>query len=355
MLPVRWQNDLLNYSIAGLATLAALGVQLALHTVLDDSTALLLFLAAVVFSAWLGGLRPAIFSLVFGILLGDYFFLEPIYSLAVRDTDERIIVAVYMALALPVALLIEGLHRSRRRAEKMATEASEKSDALAREVRVRTLAEQKLQAEERLLKRLMDIQERERRLVCYEVHDGLLQGVISAKLLVDVAIRSGATAPRDELRQSRDLLEKSIEEGRKLIGNLRPMVMDERGILEALRFLVAEERLKDSGDIRFTHDVTFDRLPPLLESNLFRIAHEALLNVRRHSRATTTEVRLEQNDDRIRLEIADDGVGFDPAQVAEDHFGVQGIFERARLFGGKAVIDSAPGSGTRVSVEMPIG
>src|SRR4029453_13286573 len=112
--------------------------------------------------------------------------------------------------------------------------------------------------------------------------------------------------------------------------------------------------------IHFSHDVEFDRLPPLWESNLFRIVQEALTNVTRHGRARTARIDLWQKGQTLHLAVVDDGQGFDRkkpttgAMPAAQKHGQQGIRKRARLLGGKSTIRSATGRGTRISVVLPL-
>jgi signal transduction histidine kinase len=91
-----------------------------------------------------------------------------------------------------------------------------------------------------------------------------------------------------------------------------------------------------------------------MENTLFRIVQEALTNIRRHSRAQKADIRMVQDEGQIKLEIRDDGCGFDPDKIPEDRFGVRGIVERARLFGGSARIKSELGHGTLVTVRLPL-
>ncbi len=91
-----------------------------------------------------------------------------------------------------------------------------------------------------------------------------------------------------------------------------------------------------------------------MENTLFRIVQEALTNIRRHSKAHRADIRMLQDKGEIMLEIRDDGVGFDPEHIPDDRFGVRGIIERARLFGGKARIRSEPDRGTLISVRLPL-
>jgi PAS domain S-box-containing protein len=224
---------------------------------------------------------------------------------------------------------------------------------IARDVTERHQAVEKLKNEQRSLRRLLNLQERDRQLVACEIHDGFVQEVIGAKMLLESVARK-PDVEGEELDKIGKLLDKAIVEARRLIGDLRPMSVDERGLVEAIEYLVADEREKTNLDIKFERPAGFDRLPPLVEGTLYRIAQEALANIRRHSRATQASVRLSRAAGKATLEIEDNGVGFDPQQVSDDHFGVHGINERARLFGGIATIESAQGQGTRIRVELPI-
>jgi PAS domain S-box-containing protein len=194
-------------------------------------------------------------------------------------------------------------------------------------------------------------------LLAYDIHDGLVQDIVGAQMALESVIESVSTAEVDclqELILMRGLLRKAIGEGRRMITNLRPMIIDEMGIIEAIHYLVAEEEATQRLNVTFTHDVRFGRLAPMLEGIVFRIVQESLNNVRRHAGVQDAEVRLQQPDSMLLIEIEDRGIGFDPARIEDHHFGLEGIRERARLIGGKATIRSFVGRGTIVSVVLPI-
>lgn len=194
-------------------------------------------------------------------------------------------------------------------------------------------------------------------LLAYDIHDGLVQDIVGAQMALESVIEPVTSAGIDclqELVLLRGLLKKAIGEGRKMITTLRPMIIDEMGIIEAIRYLVAEEESTQRLSVTFTHDVSFDRLAPLLEGFAFRIVQESLSNVRRHAGVQDADVRLKQTDSMLLIEVEDRGAGFDPEQIDDHHFGIEGIRERARLIGGKATIRSFAGQGTIVSVRLPI-
>lgn len=218
-------------------------------------------------------------------------------------------------------------------------------------------SEQSLRRERRLLQRLLELQERDRQLIAYEIHDGFVQDVVGGKMLLETIaarLKQDADPRLRELDQAIEFLARAINEGRRMIGELRPMIIDEEGVVAAILYLVNDEKERGGPDIRFTHDVQFERLEPMLEGAVFRIVQEALTNALRHGRSDDIEIHLAQVDDQLHLEVKDQGVGFDKSQVPEDRFGLRGIQERARLFGGRATIHAAPGQGTRVHAVLPI-
>ena len=139
--------------------------------------------------------------------------------------------------------------------------------------------EDSLRLERKLLKRLLDLQERERHLLACEIHDGFIQDLVGSKMLLE-SLRPNLPAENACLIARLDKIEcalrKAIGEGRRMIANLRPMVIDDKGILAAIEYLVSERQSEPCPHMTFSHDVTFSRLPPLLEGALFRIVQESL-------------------------------------------------------------------------------
>jgi len=216
-------------------------------------------------------------------------------------------------------------------------------------------SEKSLQHERNLLRRLLKIQERERQLVSYEIHDGLAQYLAGAMMHLEACEHGlGGSGENRELREGLRLLRAAADEARRLIGGLRPPALDELGIIDAVETLAADARA-EVPRVEFTHRLPARRLPPDVETTIFRIAQESLSNVRRHAHAGSVRVRIEQHGPAaVRIIVQDDGIGFDPAAVADDHFGIEGIRQRAWLLGGEPLITSSPGRGTTVTVTLPI-
>lgn len=223
------------------------------------------------------------------------------------------------------------------------------------DITARKQAQDKLKAEEQLLRRLLEIQENERRLVAHDIHDGFMQDVVGAYFHLQ-AVHGGLDSDTVESKVENvgSLLQKAIEEGRRLIRDIRPMGLDEGGVVEAIEHLIADEQKHAGLVVVFQHEVQFNRLESRLEGAIFRIVQEALTNVKHHAQTKHAAVQLTQRNDTLEVVVRDQGLGFDPSTVSPERFGLRGIRERARLFGGEARIESTPGGGTSIFVELPL-
>ena len=240
--------------------------------------------------------------------------------------------------------------------EREAQKALQRSHAdLERRVEERTAelqsANDQLKAEQASLRRLYEMLEHERQMIGYEIHDGLVQYATGAVMRCEALSESSVAEPiREKLDIITELVRKTVQEGRSLVNGLRPPSLDEYGLVAGVEEFVHE---LDGLKVEFHHSgVT--RLAPIMENALYRIVQESITNAQKYSQGTSIEIRLEKQDGVVAVEIKDDGVGFDPENLPNGHYGVRGIQERARLLGGTVVIDSAPNAGTRVHVELPL-
>ncbi len=143
-------------------------------------------------------------------------------------------------------------------------------------------------------------------------------------------------------------------ETRRLIGGVRPPILDESGVITAIAHLVNEARREESPTIEFRSKVTFDRLAPILENTIYRVTQEGLINACKHSKSAHVLVELVQHGDSLQIKIQDWGKGFNPEQIDESRFGLEGIRERTRLLGGSILVESVLDQGTCISVELPL-
>jgi signal transduction histidine kinase len=230
------------------------------------------------------------------------------------------------------------------------------SVVIAEDITARKRAEEHLHDEQDFLRALIKAHERDRQLLAYEVHDGLVQYITAAVWHIESVLGNGQIdeASRKTLTDSQGFLRTAMADARRVLSGLRPPVLDERGIVAALEYLVAEHSTADGPRIQLVSEIPVRRLDPLLEGTIFRMVQESLNNVRKHSAATAATIRLAQRGDRLRLTIEDNGRGFDVGKMPRDRFGLQGIFKRAELMGGSAQIESKPGYGTALTVDLPL-
>jgi PAS domain S-box-containing protein len=230
------------------------------------------------------------------------------------------------------------------------------SVVITQDITARKQAEEKLHEEQDFLRAMITAHERDRQLLAYEVHDGLVQYITAAVWHVESVLENGTLdeASRKTLTDSQGFLRTAMIEARRVMSGLRPPVLDERGIVPALEYLVAENTTTEGPRIDLACDVRFRRLDPLLEGTLFRIVQESLNNVRKHSGATAVTIQLAEQSNRLLLTIVDNGCGFEAGKTPRDRFGLQGILKRAELLGGSATIQSEPGCGAKLTVELPL-
>jgi PAS domain S-box-containing protein len=221
------------------------------------------------------------------------------------------------------------------------------------------LAERKRQLED-LVARLLSAHEEERRRVAYEVHDGVAQVAASAhQHLQAYGARHRPRRPeaRRELDRAIALAQQTVQEARRVVAGLRPTVLDDFGLATALRHEVEALRA-DGWDVAYDQELGAERLPASVETALFRVAQEAIVNARKHSRGTRLAVGLHRGPDAVRLEVRDWGAGFDPSAPAPappgERVGIAGMQERVTLLGGTFHLDSRPGHGTRLVADVPL-
>lgn len=224
------------------------------------------------------------------------------------------------------------------------------------DISVRKQREEEILRDRRALRRLLDTNERDRRLIAYEIHDGVVQDMTGALMFLQTGLSlvPSETDGHQELSRGTQLLSNGISEIRRLLNGLRPLSLEQGGVIAALDDLVTRN-MEEGLIVDFHHEVQFDRLAPSLEMAIYRTVQEGVNNARKHSGTKRVRVTIKQDDKTILLQISDKGCGFDPSKVDPRRCGISGIHERASLLGGMAQIDSSPGKGTTISVSLPLG
>jgi len=196
----------------------------------------------------------------------------------------------------------------------------------------------------------------ERNRLARELHDSLIQKLFGVRLAAQSAstlLERDPGEARAEVDRLGELAQDAIAELRSLVFQLRPAAIEAEGLAAALSKHVEVLRRVHRAALEIEL-VGEPRLRPGVDEEVFRIAQEALHNAMRHSRAGRVAVRLEENGEVLRISVSDDGVGFDPAaaELRTQTLGLTSMEERARELGGRLEIDSRPGRGTRIRLEL---
>ncbi len=208
---------------------------------------------------------------------------------------------------------------------------------------------------QRLLSHLVRAQEEERQRIAGDVHDDPVQRVVAVSMRLQL-LRRSVTEPevREELEQSLQSVQTCIRSMRQLLFELRPPILDERGIGAAI------EEYLSGRDVAFAyrvHDSLDEQPPSEARIVLYRIAQEALANICKHAEAANVTIDVTAENDGVAIEIDDDGVGFSPETAVHHdepgHMGLSSMRERAELAGGSCEIHSLPGDGTSVRYWIP--
>jgi PAS domain S-box-containing protein len=222
---------------------------------------------------------------------------------------------------------------------------------------MRQAQERELRSHEKFAQQLLNAEEQERQRLAAELHDGLGQSLSIVKNKSDLALRRRGLpeSVAQQLNTISQATSDAIEELRALVRNLRPIQIEQLGLTDSIRDLV--DKVAQSTTIQLEHRIenADDAILGPSATQLYRIIQEALNNIIKHSSAARAFLSLERDIQCVRLLISDDGRGFDTAKVSlRGGFGLKNIQERARMIGGRANVQSNPGAGTRLVIEVPI-
>ncbi len=233
-----------------------------------------------------------------------------------------------------------------------------------RDITARKEAEDKRQQQSRKLqmfsRRLVEAQETERRNVSRKLRDEVGQTLTLAQLnLQGMLLSPNVNGLTPRMKQSLRMVEFALEQVQNISLDLRPSILDHLGLEPALRWYTIRQAAMVELKVELHFDWLEQRLDPVIETECFRVAQEALTNVTRHAQASTVAVNLHVKNDRLHLSVRDDGVGFDVASVREQAAGgasrgLLSMEERAGLAGGGLEFKSAPGQGTEVQAWFPL-
>jgi two-component system sensor histidine kinase UhpB len=198
-------------------------------------------------------------------------------------------------------------------------------------------------------------EEEERRRIGRDLHDETAQSLVWLRLQLEMFEKEVPAGLRGRVAHAREVTECAVEELRRTIAALSPAVVERLGLPAAVRQLAARFRKQgpSSASVRLEGD--FRGIPMEVQEVVYRVTQESLQNVSKHSASSRVKLLLRSADKKIRLSVHDDGTGFSPATDGAKpmSFGLAGMRDRAALLGGTLDVSSAPGKGTKVTLELP--
>ncbi len=214
-----------------------------------------------------------------------------------------------------------------------------------------------LQQKQNLAVRIIEAQEEERKRVAREIHDGPAQSLANLVFRVELAQQLLDKDPEqasEELANLKGQIRMSVKDVRKIIYDLRPMSLDDLGLIPTLKRYVDKFEEQTELDVDLNIIGNERRLPPSHEITIFRLVQEALNNIYKHADASHCQVRLEFVNSRINLLITDNGKGFNMDEVEDGKYGLVNMRERCELIGGEININSRVNIGTRIQIQIPV-
>jgi two-component system sensor histidine kinase DegS len=210
-----------------------------------------------------------------------------------------------------------------------------------------------------VISRVIQAQEDERLWVSRQIHDGPAQTMTNLVLRAEICERlldMDLARAKNELSGLKSVVNTTLQDTRRFIFDLRPMILDDLGLEPTLRRYVQQFTDKFKVEVGVTINGMNGRLPSQLEVAIFRIVQEALMNVAKHAHANHAQVSIEMNNDSVAVTVEDDGTGFnaDDSTLNDPKFrGISTMNQRVEMFGGQFTLDTEPGRGTRVVVNLP--
>ena len=240
-------------------------------------------------------------------------------------------------------------------------DASGKPEAMMgvyRDITEQQVAQENLRKEQDSLRRMLQASDHDRKLFAQEIHEGVAQRLLGALMQFE-AVSQMEHEPTEETRPyfeaGLEALRQASVEARRLMNRTRTPVLEEFGVDVAItEFIDQINEMPDGPTVVYTCEGEFERLEPVLENTIFRVVQEAVFNACLHSHSEIVRVKLIQHGGDLTIDVQDHGVGFDPACIKDDCFGLHRIRERTRLLGKDLKIESTPGDGTRIQATFPL-
>lgn len=257
---------------------------------------------------------------------------------------------------------VRNVERSIERAEMIGSQINVVLDYLTGDLNQVTRIIESARTRQLLGLKIIMAQEEERKRIAREIHDGPAQSLANIVLRTEIAermlMKEQFELVQHELVDLKSQVRSGLGEIRKIIYNLRPMILDDLGLVPALRKLAQDFEEKTKVHTVFELTGKEVRLPSAIEAAIYRMVQEAFSNVLKHANASHVSLEISFSPQLIALTIQDNGIGFKPDAMncptnRNGHFGLVGMRERVELIEGRLIIDSSPGQGTKIAIDIP--
>ena len=345
--------SLTHYVLPLLSVFVALQLNWLIAPYLHTLPPFLAFIGAIMVTAWYGGFRPAIMTIVASTLVINYYFLDPVDSFTVKP-GELATLGLFILEGSGIAYCIDYLRKSE---DKLRRANGELEQQVTNERQALTEKEERLR---RLMLALVVTEERERRSLAAELHDYLAQLLTLARMKAKQAQQCVYRSTRDTSRyigETDELLNQSLGYVRTLMAELYPVELEQAGLPAALRWLAAE---MPRHGLTVELSIESESLPLQHEQAvlLYQSVRELLMNCVKHAAVDHAKASLTSNLGTLHIEVQDFGRGFDASTLSRSadgqHFGLSSIRERMVTIGGHFTVKSVIGQGTTITLKMPL-
>jgi len=315
------------YGVAVLITALALGLKLLIVPLVTADMPFLVFFAAVMASAVIGGLGPGLLAAVLAAACDNYFFTEPHGKFTLSHADQPVRIALFLVESAFVSVICARLRAARERVEASAAEARE------------------------LERRILEIDEEEQRRIGHDLHDGLgqqLTGLAMMSRRLENRLATANSPEAGEAAKVSELAKHAVELAHDLSRTLSPPALQSAGLAEALRELAAnaESLFRVECTVEENGAITAPQVGTA--AHLYRIAQEAISNAVRHGKATHVDLRLRESGGVLILQIDDNGSGMDPMAASKNGMGLRIMQYRAHMIGAHVQFRHRQAGGTEV-------
>ena len=329
---------IIRYGLAILLVGAALGLTLLIWTFIKSSASPL-FLLAIMVTAWYSGLKAGFLATLLSAYAINYFFIVPEFQIS-GQRDDILRMLIFICEGWTFCWLIT-----------WRVQAAEEINISREQLRALSLKQQTMI-------------EDERKRIALEIHDELGQFLTALKMEIHLLKKKisenkiaadGQNELNDKIRELSQLIDTTIASVRRISTDLRPPILDDLGLVAAIDWQAREFQRRTSIPCVLSTNIENTNLNSDFSTAIFRIFQEALTNITRHAEAKNVAVKLERKNQKLILRVEDNGKGFKPDYIKENHsLGILGMQERARLIGGDLNVFKGNGSGTIVELTAPL-